>query len=340
MSSKDILQFSINFVLKHIKMNRYMKYRKSCLTAAMLLLIVVVGPGKLAAQYDAMFTQYMNNETFINPAYTGTKEALSLTALHRQQWVGFKGRPITTTFTAHAPLQENQMGVGISLLNEKIGALERNLIYGSYSYRVRLNETDKLSFGLMAGVHLQLNKLGEVKTIKTGDPEFAVNTPTVATPNFGFGTFYYNDKFYAGFSIPRLVDDNVQVNSNGDVLKNVSVNLNSFHYYFTTGRVFDINPELKLKPQLMFKVVRGAPAQMDINVNALVSDRLWFGAGYRSGADMSAMTGIMITPQMLLGYSYDFPLTRLNKHTGGSHEFSLSYLFNYGAKKIVSARYF
>jgi len=308
--------------------------------AAIVLLLITGTTGMVNAQYDAMFTQFMNNEMFINPAYTGTKEALALTALHRQQWLGFEGRPVTTTFTAHAPLMANKMGVGLSFLNEKIGILDRNLIYGSYAYHLQMNEKDYLSLGLMGGVHLQLNRFGEVKTEQSGDPEFSANTPTVSTPNFGFGAYYHSEKYYVGLSVPRMVDDNINVNSNGDVLKKVTVNFNSFHYYLTAGRVFTVNHNLKLKPQGMVKAAQGAPMEFDINLNALVKERLWLGASYRSGSDVSGLLGIYITPQMLLGYSYDYPISKIQDYTSGSHEVSLSYVFGYGGKKIVSPRYF
>ncbi len=309
--------------------------------AAITLLLITGTTGIVNAQYDAMFTQFMNNEMFINPAYTGTKEALALNALHRQQWMGFgDGRPVTTTFSAHAPLMANKMGVGLSFLNENIGVLDRNLIYASYAYHLQVNERDYLSLGLMGGVHLQLNKFADVSTLQSGDPEFSANTPTVATPNFGFGAYYHNDKFYAGVSIPRMIDDNIQVNSSGTVVKDLTVEFKSFHYYLMAGRLFNVNHNLKLKPQAMVKMAQGAQTELDFNVSALIKERLWVGASYRTGADVSGLLGVYITPQMLLGYSYDFALTKMQDYTTGSHELSLSYVFGFGGKKIVSPRYF
>lgn len=292
------------------------------------------------AQFDAMFTQYMNNEMFINPAYAGSKEALGMTLLHRQQWVGFEGRPITTTFTVNSPLYENKMGVGLSFLNEKISVMQRKLIYGSYAYRIRVGEKSHLAFGLMAGIHLQTNNLSEISTNVDGDPQFAANIKNAATPNFGFGLYYYSDKFYAGLSIPRMIDDNLTLGNNGDVLKHLTVEPKKFHYYLTAGGIVRINEDLLLKPQLMVKAVSDAPVAFDIDVSGLIQKRFWVGLAYRSNADISAMAGIYLTPQFLLSYSYDYPITKIRKYTGGSHEIALSYLFQFKGRKIVSPRYF
>ena len=103
------------------------------LILGMALLSPFVG---LKAQFDAMFTQYMFNESFINPAYAGSKEAMSLTLLHRQQWVGFNGRPVTTTFSFHGPVMDGKMGAGINVLTEQIGFLNRSLVCcGRYCLR-------------------------------------------------------------------------------------------------------------------------------------------------------------------------------------------------------------
>jgi type IX secretion system PorP/SprF family membrane protein len=309
--------------------------------AACICILLFTNVKTAQAQYDAMFTQYMFNEMFINPAYAGSKEAMAVTALHRQQWVNFPGRPITTTFSLHGPLQNNKMGLGLSILNEKIGVLNRNLVYLSYSYRVKLG-AGHLAFGLMGGIHSQLSKLADVKTVDAGDVQFTQNTPNVITPNFGGGIYYSTKKFYTGISVPRLVDDNVMFNSDGSgtVVKSISMNPSAFHYYFTIGRMFEVTEDFKVKGQAMVKAVPNAPLQYDINVNTLIKNLVWVGASYRSAADVSAILGCQINPQFIFSYSYDFPLTKIQKYSQGSHEIALGYVFAYKGRKITSPRYF
>lgn len=308
---------------------------------SILLLIAVLFSSMYAkAQYDAMFTQYMFNEMYINPAYTGSKEAMAVNLTHRQQWVNFPGRPITTSFTLHGPLANNKMGLGLSVLNEQIGKLSRNLVYLNYAYRVKTGEKGHLAFGIMGGIHNQINKLSELKSTETGDIQISQNTPSLIAPNFGAGIYYYTNKFYAGISVPRMVDDSYLFNQTGDVIKSTSLNASKFHYYFTIGNVFEVNDDLKIKPQAMVKMVQNAPLQYDVNVNFLIKNKIWAGIGYRSGSDISALLGIQVNPQLLVNYSYDYSLTKIQKYSQGSHEITIGYLFLYKQSKVVTPRYF
>jgi type IX secretion system PorP/SprF family membrane protein len=292
------------------------------------------------AQYDAMFTQYMFNEMYINPAYAGSKDAMAVNLTHRQQWVNFPGRPITTSFTIHGPLANDKMGLGISLLNEQIGKLNRNLVYLNYSYRLKVSEKGKLCFGLMGGIHNQVNKLSELKATDVGDIQVSQNTPSIMSPNFGAGIYYYTNKFYAGVSIPRMVDDSYMFDPAGSIIKSNKFNASKFHYYLIAGYVFDINEDLKVKPQAMVKMVQNAPLQYDVNVNFLIKNKIWAGVSYRSAADISVLLGLQVTPQFLVNYSYDYALTKLQKYSQGSHEITLGYIFSYKQRKVVTPRYF
>lgn len=305
-----------------------------------LLIAVIFSSIGAKAQYDAMFTQYMFNEMYINPAYTGSKDAMAVNLTHRQQWVNFPGRPITTSFTLHGPLVNNKMGLGLSVLNEQIGKLSRNLVYLNYAYRVKTGEKGHLSFGIMGGIHNQVNKLSELKSNESGDIQISQNTPRLMSPQFGAGIYYYTNKFYAGVSIPRMVDDSYLFNQTGDIIKSTKLNADKFHYYFTIGNVFEVNDDLKIKPQAMVKMIQNAPLQYDVNVNCLIKNKIWAGLGYRSGADISALLGIQVNPQLAINYSYDYALTKIQKYSQGSHEITIGYLFSYKKGKVITPRYF
>ncbi len=308
--------------------------------STLILIAVLFSTVCAKAQYDAMFTQYMFNEMYINPGYTGSKEAMAVNLTHRQQWVNFPGRPITTSFTLHGPLANNKMGLGISVLNEQIGKLNRNLVYLNYAYRVKTGDKGHLSFGIMGGIHNQVNKLSELKATDQGDIQVSQNTPSIIAPNFGFGIYYYTNKFYAGISIPRMIDDGYMFDQSGSFQKKISFDAQKFHYYLTVGNVFEINEDLKVKPQAMVKMVQNAPLQYDLNVNFLIKNKIWAGVSYRSGADVSALLGLQVTPQFLVNYSYDYALTQIQKYSQGSHEITLGYLFSYKQRKVVTPRYF
>lgn len=318
-----------------------MKTRKNIIKAVCVGLLLLTNVVDTKAQYDAMFTQFMFNEMFINPGYAGSRDALSVTALHRQQWVNFPGRPITTTFSLHGPILGDKMGVGLSFLNEKIGVLNRNLIYASYAYRIKVGSNGgKLAFGLMGGIHNQINKFSDLKTTEVGDIQLTQNSPSVIAPNFGFGIYYSDKKMYAGLSIPRMIDDRVLFDVNGNSTLVTKMSPEKFHYYLTVGRMFDLTADLKLKGQAMVKAVQNAPVEFDLNVNFLIKDMVWAGLSYRSSADASILLGVQLGPQFVFCYSYDYALTKIQKYSQGSHEIALGYTFAFKGKKIVTPRYF
>ncbi len=304
------------------------------------LALLLMSLSSVRAQYDAMFTQYMFNEMFINPAYAGSKEAMSATILHRQQWLNFPGRPVTTSFSLHGPLMDSKMGLGLSVLNEKIGVLNRNLIYANYAYRIKTSDKGRLAFGLMAGIHNQVNRFADLKATEIGDIQVSQNSPSTIAPNFGTGIYYNTDKLYVGFSIPRMVDDRVTFDAKGAAVKNINVDFNRFHYYLSVGYLFTAGESLKIKPQAMIKAVQNAPFQYDVNVNFLIVDKIWAGLGYRSNSSAMGLLGAQISPQFVATYSYDYGLNEIQKYSQGSHELAISYLFAFKGRKVVSPRYF
>lgn len=296
------------------------------------------------AQYDALFTQYMFNEVFINPAYAGSKEAMSATLLHRQQWVNFPGRPQTTSFSTHGPLQGDKMGLGLSVLNEKVGVMTRNLIYASYAYRLKFENKSTLAMGLMGGLDHQMNKLPSLKLSNDAnaqvDPQFA-NAPNVLAPNFGIGLYYNTKTLYVGLSVPRLVDNQVRFGQDGSTtIKTTKVAPERFTYYLTGGYLFTLNEEFKLRANAMVKAVQNAPIQADLGANLLIRDMFWTGLSYRTNSSIAVILGMQVNKQFLVCYSYDYGLNRIQKYSLGSHEIVLNYLFSFTGRKIVTPRYF
>ncbi len=321
-----------------------MKQITTTLRTIAAISLAALSPG-VQAQFDAMFTQYMFNETFINPAYAGSKEAMSATMLHRQQWVSFPGRPITTTFSLHGPLMNNKMGLGLSVLNEKVGVLNRNLIYGSYAYRLKVHEGGTLAMGVMGGIDNQVNKLSSVKLTDEdnapSDRQFAVSSQNLTATNFGTGLYYNTRTFFAGVSVPRLLNnDMVMSTGGGRTVKITRLEPARFTYYFTVGNVFKITNEVKLRGSAMLKAVTNAPLQLDLTALALVNETIWAGLGYRSNSSMSAILGMQINKQLFACYAYDYGLNRIQWYSLGSHEIAINYLFSFKGRQISTPRYF
>lgn len=298
------------------------------------LFLLILGIGQVKAQQDPMYTQYMFNTLSINPAYAGSRGVLNATGLVRAQWIGIKGAPITQTLSLHSPLPLS-MGVGLSLVNDKIGPINNTLLYADYSYTVKVSTHGKLAFGLKAGFNIMQGDLTNIKTGGTNpDDAYSQNIKSPLKPNFGLGVYYYTDKWYAGISTPKIVENRLETGTKTMGAKEQR------HYFIIAGMIVDINDYIKFKPSVLFKYTSGSPLGFDLSANFLFFDKLWLGLAHRWKESLSGIVRFQITDQLSAGYAYDFTLSRIRKYNSGSHEFMLSYDFIFNKKKVISPRYF
>ncbi|WGK94082.1 MULTISPECIES: type IX secretion system membrane protein PorP/SprF [Flavobacterium] len=284
------------------------------------------------AQQDAQFTQYMYNTTIINPAYAGSRGALSIFALHRTQWVGLDGAPVTNTVSMNTPFNESNLGLGISIVNDKIGPTQENTISADISYSIHTSETFKLSFGMKATANLfslDVNKLNPVDN----DPSLH-DFNNKFTPNIGAGIYLHSDKAYVGFSVPNFIETN-RYNDN-----EVAIFKEKINYYLIGGYVFTISNDIQFKPAGLLKLVQGAPIQADISGNFMFMEKLTVGIAYRWSAAISGMVGFQISEGLHIGYGYDLETTHLDKYNSGSHEVFLRYELFKNNTRMTTPRFF
>jgi len=271
------------------------------------------------AQQDVQFTQYMYNMSVVNPGYaTATEDILNVGGLYRTQWVGLEGAPKTGSFFVHTPLSE-KVEIGLSFTNDNIGdVVNENNIYADFAYVLPVGLESKLSLGLKAGVTLfntDFNGFSLQSGNQTTDVAFNENI-NKAFPNVGIGAFFFTDKYYLGLSAPNMLTTKHIETENGVQ----STGVQSIHYFFTGGYVFDINKDIKFKPSFMAKAVNGAPLALDLNANVLFNEKLEAGLGYRLDDAISGMVNFRIMPQLRVGYAYDYTTTNLGDFNSGSHE--------------------
>lgn len=274
----------------------------------------------LLAQQDAQYTQYMYNTVSVNPAYTGSRGHLSIAALHRSQWVGLDGAPVTQTINLHSPVGQNGIGLGTSIVNDKIGPTSETYFDIDFSYTVQTSDVGRLSFGLKASAHLLDIRFSELNQFAP-DQTLEQDIDNKFSPNIGAGVYYHTDKFYAGLSVPRFLQTSHFEESS---LSSAKERMN---FYLITGYVFEMNPLLKFKPTVLAKVVEGAPLQIDLSANFMLNDKFILGAAYRWDAALSGMVGFQLNESFLIGMAYDKEITELGNATfnNGSFEVILRY---------------
>ncbi|TDO04046.1 type IX secretion system membrane protein PorP/SprF [Sunxiuqinia elliptica] len=291
---------------------------------------------EVKAQQDPMYTQYMNNILSVNPAYAGSGDVLSLMVMSRNQWVAFEGAPSTQSFVMHSPITRYHMGVGFSLLKDQLGPISQTGAYVDYSYSIDFDRGRYLSFGLKGGVNFYEAGLTDLETVDSNDPVFSNDVNRNFLPNVGVGLYYNSQRFVAGFSVPKLIRNDI----NSTDFSSEFVSKEKIHLFFMAGYVFDINRILKFKPYFLTKYVQNAPVSVDLTAQFLFYEKLWLGAMYRVGDALGGMMQVQITNQLKVGYSYDITATDFGTYNNGTHEILVSYDFNFGRGKIMSPRYF
>lgn len=299
-----------------------------------LVLILLFCSVASFAQQDAQFTQYMYNTININPAYAGSREVLSVFGLYRTQWVGLDGAPETNTFSVNSPVGKN-VGVGVSLVNDKIGATNENNFSADFSYSIPTSDNAKLSFGIKGSANLFNLDPSKLTPEDQGDEQFQ-NLKNKFTPNIGAGIYWHTDKAYLGLSVPNFIQKNRYDDNQMAIYKD------RINYYFIAGYVFNLDryEMIKFKPALLTKLVEGSPLQVDASANFMFNNNFVLGVAYRWSASVSAMAGFQITKGMYLGYAYDRETTKLVNYNSGSHEIFLRFEFLNKYSKITSPRFF
>lgn len=297
------------------------------------VLLLMGATAQLSAQQDPHFAQYFDNTLFVNPAYAGSKEVLNVTAIHREQWTGFNGRPRSTTMSIHTPLPYESIGVGLTAVNDRIGPMNQTMIYGDFSYTLRFKRSKgRLAFGVKGGVNVINGRFSELETTTPNDAKLIQNVSNKVNPNFGFGIYYHTPRFFVGVSAPKIME-----RSYYDVS---STNLERRHYYGIVGGVFPLSERWKLRPTGQVKMTQGAPVSVDVSAAFIYNDMFWIGGMYRWDAAAGAFIQVNATRQLKIGFATEFGVKSIRNYNSGTFEILLSYDFIFKKQGIRSPRYF
>ena len=300
----------------------------------MLFLTTLGFTNEVVAQQDAQYTQYMYNPMNVNPAYAGSRDVLSIFGMHRTQWVGLEGAPVTNTFSLHTPLKEGRFGLGLSVVNDKIGPSDENSISVDFAYRIPM-ENSVLAFGIKGTANLLNVDYTKLDIYDPTDPQFENNIDNRFSPNVGAGVYWYSDKYYVGLSVPNFLETKHYDDNNSSALAKERM-----HYYLMGGYVFDLSSSVKFKPAILSKIVSGAPLQVDLTANFMFNDKFIVGGAYRWDAAASLMAGFQVSDKILIGYAYDMETTKLANYNSGSHELFLRFELFKSSVTAVNPRFF
>jgi len=289
------------------------------------------------SQQEVWYSMFFSNKVLLNPAYTGSRDALNITGFYRNQWTGFDGAPVSQSLTVHTPFLKQKMGLGLSLEHDKIGINNSMSLQLSYAYRLQLG------FGRLAmGVHGKIERdnmnWSNSNPYTSIDQSIPYSDNSLFLPNLGAGLYFDNDFMYLGISTPHLVENTIDYsNSGGEVSSGAKQNR---HYYLMAGGLIALSEILLLKPALMARYVDNSPVELDFNLSFLIREMLWLGVSARTGNTYSAIAQVHLKNEWVVGYAYDFTFTKLNNFQNGTHEIMFSIDFGKKIKGFDNPRYF
>lgn len=277
------------------------------------------------AQLAPVTSQYILNPLIINPAFAGNRGALNISAFFRRQWVGIPGAPETTSFIADAPMFDNKIGLGFSLINDRVGVTKETQLVTNYAYKLNLGK-GTLSLGLGAGLTTTNTAWSDLIVLDPGDEAYLVDTRIFVIPNFSFGAYYSYDRHFAGFSIPRFLSYNFSSDKNKYT---VQIDPTQYSYMLMYGYIFDLSDKVNFIPSTLISFSPDRNVLIDLNAYFTLNDRFWIGGSYKNGRSFAGLFQVQINNQIRVAYSYDFDTGKLGTYSNGSHEIMLRYEFRY-----------
>lgn len=298
----------------------------------LIYLIFLSIPLTSYSQLDPLYNQYFFNQGMINPAYTGIYDVFNASMISRAQWMGIEGAPVTNTLNVSSSVVNNKVGVGATLIYDSYGVNNNTEIQLSYSYKIKWMDK-KLSFGLQAGIINYDYKYDNLNLEYLDDPLILNAEESVTEKNFGFGALFITDKYFIGFSVPRILDFEVEDgDSNSTRYRR--------HFYLSGGYLFDQFLDLKFKPSFLLRMVDDEKVTLDLNAQFLLNDVLWLGASFRNfnAAGLNAQLEVM--DKFKVGYAFEMPINTVELGGYGTHELMLTLdlaIFDYHK---IEKRYF
>lgn len=308
------------------------------------IVIAVAGfTGVAVAQQDPQFTQFMQNKLIYNPGYAGTSGGMCGVIQFRQQWASFTGAPQSLALALDMPLAGVPIGVGLTVMTDKIGPMNTLFLRGAGAYHMKIGQ-GTLGIGLDVGM-LQKKLDANWITPETGkiDPHIpgsygaALDNPDYGKVSYdaGFGVFYQiPNSFYVGISGTHLPGQEI-VDKDSKTLRYTLTR----HIYGTVGKSFDINKWNKITPNVLIKTDLASTAA-DFNLTYMWSNMIWVGGSYRTSSAFAALLGFQTNANtknlmMRAGYSYDFSTSSQLKKFG-SHEIVLGICYIPNVKKTTT----
>jgi type IX secretion system PorP/SprF family membrane protein len=332
-------------LLKRIVNDLHRMYKSKLILSLWFIYIFTSMPGQAKPDSTGIslgypvYSQYLQNGLLINPAYAGSRGALSAFLSYRMQWMGIPNAPVFQTISLNAPMKNDKVGLGLMAEFMQFGFTKSQSVYASYAYHIKLSK-GKISFGLKGGFDRSNTVYPSDRFLTVpGDKVFVNNSPYFL-PNVGAGVYYFSDKLFAGLSVPSFLS--YRKNSSTSSVEAYH-SFSKYDLVFSAGGLITFSQVFKFKPSVLIDYSLEKTkklTQLDINGNFIIGDLIWIGGSWRTSEQVAVgILQVQLNPQLMFGFSYDYPVGRMNNYSQGSSEFILRYEFGYKVS-AANPRYF
>lgn len=342
-------------------MNYSNVYRmKCCFRIVLLICLIDLFTTQIKAQQNIQFSQYIFNTLSVNPAYAGYKEEWFAQMALRNQWAGLDGAPKTGQLSIDGIFdpQTKKHGAGLQMTSDKLGSQSSASAVLNYALRLQMDDADtrRLSLGLGIGIAQYSINGRTLTTVDDNDEAVPTGTSSNAVPDFRAGVFYTTPDWYVGisaldlFSGSSAIEDYQHSSAYSDYI------VRTRHIYFIAGSLHTLSNGLKIKPSIMVREDFKGPTNADFNAMAILNDRLWLGAGYRTSlkvfkkkyqqTNLSSQAAVILIAQFYvneafrIGYSYDYATSKLSGYQSGTHELTVGIAFGKASRSTLCSRVF
>jgi type IX secretion system PorP/SprF family membrane protein len=302
------------------------------ITTVLLTTIGLMGAISSIAQQKVQFTQYMFNPLVINPAYAGADGPLAVNFINRTQWAGVENAPVTQTLSAHSLFKKEHIGIGLTLVNDKIGVHNNFSLMTNYAYHLMVGPNARVSMGVQGGIHRTTSDYASLMSPNTYDPKLSTSPVRESYFDFGFGFYFRNEQWNIGVSCPELVPRSISVSDSS------SFKLNRTNTFLLTRYRMRASETIEVEPGILLKYLNGVDMSFDLNINMIYREVLTTGLSYRKKESIDFLFKAQLTPQLQFGYAYDHPIGYMDRISNGSHELMVQYVFRFVENNVSSPR--
>ena len=285
--------------------------RQLSASSLVTLLFLLLGIS-VHAQQDPIYAQYMLNPMAINPAYAGSNNMFNANLQYRTQWAGLDANPTTINFSSHMSVYRNKAGIGMMVIQDKLGDTKNTEFNGVFAYKIPINKAT-FSFGMQTGFIRYESDPSQLKIRDPGDPAFT--SLSEMKFNTGVGVMLKNDRYIVGISVPRLLPSTVSQGGQ-------TIQLYSQNYYLFGSYVAFISQDIRFKPSLLLRGTQGTPWSVDLNASFKFKEMYSAGIFTRNFKTYGMIVQASFKA-FKLGYVFELPGSSASGLNFSSHEISL-----------------